>query len=197
MTIMAGKSTTDQEIIEAIRKGGIVRERCEYIFYRRYVSFVARRPRKYKITDEEARDAYTEAFLAVVDHILSGRFRGDSSLKTYLSRIFRNKCVDQHRKNTTVKLNWVDEFPELPDSSRDFIRKLVGEESLQQVRQYIIRLGEKCRELLMLSASGYSPAEMAEKLGFKTPHSASSQRYKCLEKLKKEMSDWKEIGKDM
>ncbi|MDX2250591.1 MAG: sigma-70 family RNA polymerase sigma factor [Bacteroidia bacterium] len=181
-------AATDREILAGLRTGGITRQRYENLFFMQYKDFVRLRPRKYRISDEEALDAYTEAFLAVVDNVLAGSFRGEASLKTYLSRIFRNKCVDQHRKNTTVKTEWVEEFPELPDTSRDFLKKLMGEERLERVSQFIERLGERCRDLLMLAAWGYSPAEIAEKMDFSTPHSASSQRHKCLTKLKEMMA---------
>ncbi|MEL6672392.1 MAG: sigma-70 family RNA polymerase sigma factor [Bacteroidota bacterium] len=181
---MAGKSSFDQEIIRDLQLGGVVRERAEYKLYRAYMYFVRERPRKYRLSDEEAQDAYTEAFLAVTDHVVTGRFRGESLLKTYLSRIFRNKCVDQHRKNTTRKVNWVDEFPELPDDSRDFMRQLIGKEDLEKIRRQMEQLGDRCRELLWLAAQAFSPGEIAERMGFKTSRSASSQRYKCLERLK-------------
>lgn len=179
------KIETDKEIIAGILKGGIVRQRYETRLYRRYMDFVRSRPRKYKISNEEAQDAYTEAFLGVINQIVSGNFRQESTIKTFFSRIFRNKCVDQHRKNTTVKITWLDEFPELPDASKDFLRRLMGKEELHQVSQYLNELGERCKEMLSFSGQGYSPGEIAEKMGFKTPRSASSQRYKCLEKLKK------------
>lgn len=176
--------TTDAEIIEAIRSGGAQRQRVENLLYRQHMDFVRKRPRKYALTSEEARDAYTDAFLVVIDHILSGKFRGDSSLKTYLSRIYRNKCVDRFRKNATVKVDWVDTFPQVADESRDFLRKLLGEEEVGILRGYLAQLGERCKQLLEFSGLGYSPAEIAQKMGFSTPRSASSQRYKCLEKLK-------------
>ena len=182
--MLGKKAATDQEIIQGIRSGGVQRERYEYLLYRLYANFVIKRPGKYRISNEEARDAYTEAFLAVVDHINSGRFRGESSLKTYLSRIFRNKCVDKHRKNTTVKIEWVEEFPNLADESRNFLKNLMGKEELEQLKQLLSQLGERCRKLLLLSGQGFSPSEIAKEMGFKTAKSASSQRYKCLEKLK-------------
>lgn len=178
------KAATDAEIVNGIRVGGVERERYEYLLYRRHMDFVAKRPRKYRISDEEARDAYTEAFLSVVNQIIDRRFRGDSSIKTYLSRIFRNKCVDQHRKNSTVKVEWVETFPEIGDESRDFLRELMGKEDLENLKRQMVHVGERCREILMFSGLGFSPKEIAEKMGFKTPRSASSQRYKCLEKLK-------------
>ncbi|MEZ4828394.1 MAG: sigma-70 family RNA polymerase sigma factor [Bacteroidia bacterium] len=192
---MFGKkdSATDQEIMAGIRAGGVTRQRYENLFFLRNKEMVRLRPRKYRITEDDALDAYTEAFLAVVDHIVSGRFRGEASLKTYLSRIFRNKCVDQHRKNTTIPTDWAEEFPELPDPSRDFLKKLMGEERLERVSQFMEQLGQRCKDLLMLSAWGYSPAEIAEKMDFSTPHSASSQRHKCLAKLKEMMTGVEEF----
>lgn len=175
---------TDAEIIGAIQSGGAQRQRFENLLYRRHMDFVRKRPRKYALTPEEARDAYTDAFLVVTDHILSGKFRGDSSLKTYLSRIFRNKCVDRYRKNATIKVDWVDRFPQIADESRDFLRKLLGKEEVGILRGYLAQLGERCRQLLEFSGLGYSPTEIAQEMGFSTARSASSQRYKCLEKLK-------------
>lgn len=177
-------TATDEEIIAAIQAGGLQRQRFEELLFLRHLDFVRKRPRKYALSNEEGRDAYTDAFLVVADHIRSGKFRGESSLKTYLSRIFRNKCVDQFRKNSTVKVDWVDEFPQLADESRDFLRQLMGEEEVGILRQWMQQLGARCRELLEYSGWGYSPTEIADKMGFSSARSASSQRYKCLEKLK-------------
>ncbi len=179
------QSATEEEIIVALRQGGRTRREHEELLYRRHVDFVRLRPRKYQLSEEEARDCYTDAFLVVVDHIVSGRFEGRSSLKTYFSRIFRNKCVDAFRKKTTRETNWSETFPELPDESQDFLRQLVGQEELQSLRHRLTQLSARCQELLLLSGQGYSPAELAEKFGFKTPASAASQRYKCLERLKR------------
>lgn len=182
---MTGKSdATDQEIIEGLRGDAGTRKRFEYLLYRKFAYLVPSRPGKYRLDEEEARDAYTDSFLAVVDNIVAGKFRGEASLKTYMSRIFRNKCVDRFRKNSTVKVEWLDEFPDISDPSRDFLRRIMGKEEMQGLVQWLKKLGERCQEILMLSGEGYSPAEIAEKMDFKTPRSASSQRYKCLEKLK-------------
>ena len=181
------KAHSDQTIIDHIRKGGVQRSRYESILYQQYAYFVPKRPGKYALNDEEALDAYTEAFMAVVDHVVSGRFKGESSIKTYLSRIFRNKCVDRFRKNTTMKVAWTDEFPELPDESHDFLRQIVGTEMVMEVEHYIDKLGKGCQNILRYAGRGYSPAEIATELGFSSARSVSSQRYKCLDRLKKMM----------
>lgn len=180
----ADSSYSDQEVIEGLRAPAIQAERFEYLLFRRYAFFIERRPRKYALSDEEAADCYTEAFLAVVHQIKSGQFRGEASIKTYLSRIFRNKCVDKFRKNTTGRVSWIDEFPDLADESRDVLRDLYGQEAWMEVTESLDEIGKKCKDLLLYSARGYTPAELAESFGFKTARSASTQRYKCLEKLK-------------
>lgn len=178
------RPATDQEIIEGLRAGGAARQRCEKALYQRHLEFVRLRPRKYQLSQEEARDCYTDAFLVVVDHVISGRFEGRSSLKTYFSKIFRNKCVDAFRKKTTREVNWVEQFPDLPDASQDFLRELMGQEAVHTLRAKMQQLSARCQELLLLAGQGYSPREIAERMGFKTPASASSQRYKCLDRLK-------------
>lgn len=175
---------SDQELIDGLTGPAIQAERFEYSLFRKYAYFIGSRPRKYALSEEDASDCYTEAFLAVVSQIKSKQFRGESSIKTYLSRIFRNKCVDQFRKNTTGKVSWIDEFPDLPDESKDVLRELYGQEAWLEVTESLSEIGQKCEELLLYSAKGYSPVELAETFGFKTPRSASTQRYKCLEKLK-------------
>ncbi len=181
------KIHSDEAIILEIRLGGIHGELAKTNLFRQYAYFVRKRPAKYGLTEEDALDAYTDAYLAVIDHIKSGRFRGESSIKTYLSRIFRNKCVDKARRNATMKVDWVEEFPDLRDESRNFLQTIISREELKGVRKKLALLNEKCREMLLMSAEGYSPLEIAQKLNLATARSASSQRYKCLEKLKKMM----------
>ena len=182
------QSTDDQKIIDALKEGGSQRLQFEKLLFRKYAYFVPHRPGKYRLSEEEAKDAYADAFIAVIGNIVSGKFRGESTLKTYLSRIFRNKCVDRFRKNTTKKVNWAEEFPELPDESKDFVRGMIASEELEDLKLAMGGLTERCRELLWLSGQGFSPAEIADKMGFKTPRSVSSQRYKCMEKLRELIS---------
>lgn len=186
---LISKTHSDQSLILDIQAGGIRAERAAAGLFRQYAFFVKKRPAKYALNDEDALDAYSDAYLAVVDHIKSGRFRGESSIKTYLSRIFRNKCVDKARKNATMKVDWVEEFPDLPDASKDFMRRMISSEEFKGVREKLSKLSENCNKMLMMSAQGYSPVEIAEALGLATARSASSQRYKCLEKLKKMMKN--------
>jgi RNA polymerase sigma-70 factor (ECF subfamily) len=181
------KTHSDKSIILEIQAGGIHAERASTHLFRQYAYFVRKRPAKYALNEEDALDAFSDAYLAVVDHIKSGRFRGESSIKTYLSRIFRNKCVDKARKNATMKVDWVEEFPDLPDESKDFLRKMISHEELKGVRQKLSQLSENCSKMLLMSAQGYSPEEIAQAFNLASARSASSQRYKCLEKLKKLM----------
>lgn len=168
-------------------------EKC---LFERYLELSLKLQYKYRLTREEARDAYTDAFLVVVQHIANQRFEEKSSLKTYLYRILRNKCVDIVRKNATIEVTWTEAFPELPDESKNFLRHMLAKEDWDTVREGFMQLGERCKELLEYVSEGYSPTEIAPLMGFKTPRSVSSQRYKCLEKLKEIIYRKPEANKD-
>ncbi len=70
-------------------------------------------------------------------NVISGKFEGRSSLKTYTYQIFSNKCVDLLRKKTTNKGKLEDTVPydslayELPDETRSIIQKLIAKDEKQ------------------------------------------------------------------
>lgn len=55
--------------------------------------------------------------------------------------------------------------------------------------QYVDRLGDPCRQLLLLWAEGHSFEEIARLMGYKDADSARQQKYKCLERLKKTIGE--------
>lgn len=59
--------------------------------------------RKHRLSEEEAFDAYSDSVLVAIGSISNETFKAESSLKSYLYKIFHNKCVDLFRKNSTNK----------------------------------------------------------------------------------------------
>ncbi len=181
---------SDQDLIADIQAGGARRQRAVNQLFRQYTGFIFRGIKQYRLQELEAKDAYADAVVVLTDHVISGRFEGRSKVSTYLFQIFSNKCVDQVRRNTTYKSeqekDWTHEFPDLPDSSKDFLNRLIKLEEFDQVKGLMEQLGERCKELIWAADYwGYKPDEIAEKMNFKTTKSAITAKYKCMERLRK------------
>ncbi|MEM6347737.1 MAG: sigma-70 family RNA polymerase sigma factor [Bacteroidota bacterium] len=188
------KATQQDETqwIAAIRQGGVARERAIHALNLAYRGYLVQQKQKLKLSEEDVIDCYTDAVVAVSEHVVDGRFAGESRLSTYFFRIFSNRCIDKLRSNTTnikkAQQDWSEAFVHLPDRAQDFLRSMMDQEKLELVLSYLDALGERCRQILWYSAYwGYSPKEIAEKMNFSSPKSASSQRYQCLQALKKNL----------
>lgn len=181
-----GNSYSDQEIVEGIRAGGSKRQRLTNYLFDHHAGLVYQGIKRYKLKEEDSFDVYSDAIIAVSLQIQSGRFKGNSKISTYLFSIFSNRCKNKIRDLKTNKFTFVDDIPDMPDRARNMLRMLIEKESNQQLLAYLDKLGEKCKQILMLRLfEGYNFEEIAKMIGFKTAQSVSSMKYRCMENLKK------------
>jgi RNA polymerase sigma-70 factor (ECF subfamily) len=133
---------------------------------------------------------YSDTVLITIDKIISGSFEGRSSLKTYIFQIFHNKSVDLIRKKSTNKysvyktISISDMLVQLSDNVKPVIEKLIEKCDWETLKTRLSELGENCRQLLMLSAGGYTDKEIAIAMEYKTADVVKTSRLRCLEKLR-------------
>jgi RNA polymerase sigma-70 factor (ECF subfamily) len=181
---------SDQAIINSLQQQGVERRKGEDQLFAAHTYFIREGMGKYSLLEEEAFDAYSDSVLAAITKITDGSFEGRSSIKTWLFQIFQNKCVDLLRKKTTNKnsihktLSVSDMLYQLSDASKTIIQQLVEKGDSDLLRKKLNELGAKCRELLMLSADGYSDKELSVQLAYKSADVVKTSRLRCLEKLR-------------
>lgn len=175
----------DRDIIAGIQAGGLSRDRALNLLYRSHWGYIHQGMSKFNITLEEAISAYDDAILGLMIQVNKKQFQERAKLSSYLYQIFRNKCIDQHKKNQKrLEIAWEEAFPNLTDKSVHFLQEIIGKESWDIASNLIKQLGEKCRQILMLAAEGYRPAEIAQQLGLKNAQTAKSRKYKCVKRFR-------------
>ena len=183
-------SSSEDLIIKGLKSGESTRRHSEKELYISFFYLIKEAAKKYGIPNEEAASIYTDTVLAVIKNVLSGKFEGRSSLKTYVYQIFSNKCVDLLRKKTTNKGKLEDAVPydslvfELPDQTRSIIQKLIVQDQRNQINEKLQEIGGKCMELLLLFEDGYNDKEIAESMKYQSADVVKTTRLRCLEKLK-------------
>jgi RNA polymerase sigma factor (sigma-70 family) len=181
---------TDQEIIHNLQQSGKDRSKGEEQLFSLYSYFIKEGMRKYKMTVEEAFDAYSDTILSAIEKISNGSFERRSSMKTYIYQIFHNKCVDLLRKKTTHKgsvhqtVSITDVLFHISDAAKSVVQKLVEQHDHDRLKQKLNELGENCRQLLAYYAEGSSDREIAGLLGYKTAEVVKTSRLRCLDKLR-------------
>jgi RNA polymerase sigma factor (sigma-70 family) len=180
----------DLEIIDSLRQNNAGRRKAEEHLFNGFVYFIREGIRKYSLTEEDAFDVYSDTILSAIEKISTGLFEGRSSLKTYLFRIFHNKCVDQIRKLTTNKnkihrtTSTPDLLSQLSDSAKSIIQQLADRSDFEVLKLKLNELGDNCRKLLGLFADGYSDKEIAITMDYKTAEVVKTSRLRCLDKLR-------------
>ena len=186
------RQLSDAELIAGIRAGGTQRRLYENKLYQKYQSFITDGPRKHRLTEDDCASAYSDAMLAIFDHISSGRFEGRSELKTYITQIFNNKCVDAIRKKTTNRSSVHDAYSlddplmQLPDESRSIVQMLIAQSDVEKLQRHLQLLGDKCRSMIISWGEGYSDDEIAQEMGYNSAAVAKTSRLRCLEKLREQ-----------
>lgn len=181
---------TDRQIIGLLRQKGVDKRKGEESLFNEYAYFIREGMRKHRLSEDEAFDAYSESVLAAIESISNDTFKGESSLKSYLYKIFHNKCVDLFRKNSTNK-NSVnraqsinDELFGLTDKSRSILQILIEKADWRVLKERLAQIGEDCRKMLLLWADSYSDKEIAVVLEYKTANVVKTSRLRCLAKLR-------------
>jgi RNA polymerase sigma factor (sigma-70 family) len=180
----------DRQIIGLLRQKGLDKRKGEESLFSEYAYFIREGMRKHRLSEEEAFDAYSDSVLVAIENISNETFKGESSLKSYLYKIFHNKCVDLFRKNSTHKnsVNRAESINEelfrLTDKSRSILQTLIEKTEWRVLKERLAQIGDDCRKMLLLWADSYSDKEIAVVLEYKTANVVKTSRLRCLAKLR-------------
>jgi RNA polymerase sigma factor (sigma-70 family) len=181
----------DSALITGLRTDNPNRQRFENQLFDRYAYFIRDGTHKHRLAEDDCATAYADTVLTVIDHIKTGRFAEKSGLKTYLYKIFSNKCVDLIRKNTTNResvhhstLSFNDSPMEIQSDVESILQKMILAQDMARLYEQLNILGEKCRTMLLAWGAGQTDAEIAQKMEYSSAGVAKTSRLRCLEKLK-------------
>ena len=180
----------DRQIIGQLRQKGLDKRKGEESLFSEFAYFIREGMRKHRLSEDEAFDAYSDSVLIAIESISNETFKGESSLKSYLYKIFHNKCVDFFRKNTTNKnsVNRAQSIDEalfrLSDKSRSILQTLIEKADWKVLKERLAQIGDDCRNMLLLWADSYSDKEIAAFMEYKTANVVKTSRLRCLAKLR-------------
>ncbi len=173
---------SDQKIIEAL--GGADESKTNEAFrylYRSYFPMALKFVLQNNGNEAEAADVFQDVLIGFYQNIRKNRFRGDSTLKTYLYSMVRNLWLVKLKRNQkTVNMDMGTEMKTLTSQSSTTSKEALN----QMVEKLLEEIGEKCRALLKrYYFDNYSMSDIADSEGYENENSAKTQKYKCMKKL--------------
>jgi RNA polymerase sigma-70 factor (ECF subfamily) len=183
-------TSADEEMIRNLKESKMVRRKAEEELFSRHIYFIKEGINKYSLDQEDAFNAYSDTILQVINNISGNLFEKRSSLKTYLYRIFNNKCVDLIRKKTTNKSSVHQTAPisdmltMISDPAKTVIQQLIEKNDIDLLKTKLNETGENCKQLLSMFAEGYNDKEIAINMEYKSADVVKTSRLRCLDKLR-------------
>ncbi|MGV3764030.1 RNA polymerase sigma factor [Parapedobacter sp.] len=136
-------------------------------------------------TEDEAKDVFQEAVIVLYDKVKQRDFELTSQLKTYIYSVCRRLWLKQlGSKGRTFRD--VAAYEDILAVEEDLARHEERDLQLAMMEQALDELGEPCRTIIRdFYIANLSMQEICEKFGYTNADNAKTQKYKCLQRLKK------------
>lgn len=174
---------TDAEFIEGLRTGN---EAALKALYKKYYNIVLKIVVNNSGSSEAAQDIYQETIIVLFENAQKPGFTLNCQLQTFIYSIAKRLWLKQLRNNSNLTKLSNDSEEELVDVSEEMNSHLQKEEALQRMGKSLDELGEPCKTIITdFYIHRLSMDQISEKFGYTNSDNAKTQKYKCLQRLKK------------
>lgn len=183
------KTREDKELLDGLRQGD--NSVISYIYKSCYPS-VSHLITGNKGTEDEAKDIFQEAVMVLYDKVTHENFELSSKLSTFLYAVCRRLWLKQLNKRQNSMGTSDSEGMEIADVESDIQVHIEKENEFAKMDSAMNQLGEPCQTILRdFYIKNKSMNEICEKFGYTNADNAKTQKYKCLQRLKKLFFDQK------
>ena len=171
---------TEDEIVEGIRDGD---DFALEMVYKRHFGTIGHLVLNNSGSEQDAKDVYQEAIIVFYERIKKGGFVLTCQISTFLYAISRRIWLRKMASKGKIygKLEDFEEVISIMEEQEEF-----REENFDKMTQSLSQLGEPCRAILEdYYMHNASMQEISLKFGYTNADNAKTQKYKCLQRLKK------------
>ena len=174
---------SDEAVLEALRTNRGMDKAIRYL-YEQYYDVLSIYTKQNSGNDQDAEDVFQEVIVTFIELVNQGKFRGESSIKTFLYSLNRHIWLNELKKRNRMQARNVKFESARQQVEPDVSGYIAGREARQQVMQVIEQLGEACKQVLLaFYYRELSVKEMLAFLPYENEQVVRNKKYKCLKKL--------------
>ena len=180
---------SDEELVDAIGNKAGMNQAVRYI-YQSYFEDLSSLIIHNSGTRQDAEDTIQEVIVTFIDIIRNGKFRGESSVKTFLISLTRNLWLNNLRKKERSNARDVI-FEKQREHVEESMLELINErEKKKQILLLLEQAGEMCKKILLLFYfQELSMKEMVAHLPYENEQVIRNKKSKCLQKLSEQLKN--------
>ena len=181
--MQANMFRSDQALLEALRSNRGM-DKAIRLLYQEYYDVLSIYIKQNSGNDQDAEDVFQEVVVTFIELVNQNKFRGESSIKTFLYSLNRHIWLNELKKRNRMQARNVKFESARQQVEPDVSGYIAGREARQQVMQVIDQLGESCKQVLLaFYYQDLSVKEMLSFLPYENEQVVRNKKYKCLKKL--------------
>ncbi|MCB9232511.1 MAG: sigma-70 family RNA polymerase sigma factor [Bacteroidia bacterium] len=175
---MADRHDSDQQLIDAALRG---EHKAVNTLYDNYFPRISAFIQANSGDEDDARDIFQEAVMALYQRAQKGDFVLSSSLYTYLYAVCRNLWFKKLRKKPQEGVTLSED---LVSNEEESLMEAANENQQYELfKRKFLELGERCREMLALFFKGMSSLEVQEAMGLASEQFVRKRKFECKKRL--------------
>ena len=183
-----GKRFTDSSLIQALQSEPIPDEAIKDL-YRNHYNLTAAYIRQNSGSDQDAEDIFQEVILAFIEMLKKDKFRGESSVSTFLYSVTRNIWLNELKKRGKSRQR--DEIFEKGRNPLEMdVSHLIADREMKSQLMFLVdTLGDTCKKILLAFYFQNLPMkEILKSLEYENEQVVRNKKYKCLKQLEQMMT---------
>ena len=180
---------SDKELIETLKKEHVSDLAIKHL-YKNYYYGLSNYIKLNQGSEQDAEDIFQEVIISFIEIVKGDKFRGESSIKTFLYTLSRYAWLNELKKRNKVLLREEKYEGGKDQEDKDVSHLLVEREAKGLVMDMIEKLGDVCKRILV--AYYYNDLSMKEILPlveFQNEQVLRNKKYKCLKNLEQMLTE--------
>lgn len=179
----AVKTLSDTELVANLRSGSKMEESVKAI-YRSYFDSLSWYVMNNSGSRQDAEDIFQEVIISFIELVQKGKFRGESSIKTFLFSLNRHVWLNELKRRGRAMAREEKFEKNQAIIQLDVSHTVEDREAKAQMMQLVSALGETCRKILTMFYYENMPVKaMLEFLDYENEQVIRNRKYKCLKQL--------------
>lgn len=177
------REMSDEELVNVLREGNNLDAAISQV-YRSFFQLLTVFIIKNGGSRQDAEDMFQDSLITLIGAVQAGKFRGESSLGTFLFAINRNLWLNELKKRGRAEKREALFAMDNPAEDAGVDKLIVLNEARKMFAKAIETLGETCKRLLMMfyfEKKSYS--EMLSELNYSNEQVMRNKKYKCMKQL--------------
>ncbi|MBL7747108.1 MAG: sigma-70 family RNA polymerase sigma factor [Chitinophagaceae bacterium] len=181
--MQVSRNFPDSELVDNLRTGQQMDETIRAL-YRGHFDSLSWYVMNNSGSRQDAEDIFQEVMVSFIDLVKKDKFRGESTVKTFLYSLNRHTWLNELKRRGRASLR-EEKFEKAQDRvEADAGHHIADREGKAEVMRLVGELGDTCRKILVLFYyENMSMKEILDATDYENEQVVRNKKYKCLKQL--------------